>query len=126
MFWAGGLEGNEFVTPVLAKGAPGFMNKSANPKNGACPLNWRLSSPLRMSKKTPKPPRTLVLPSLNGSHAKPNRGAQSFLSGKLAPVGAPASPGKSRPFGAFGNLVDCCPNFSENDRPRVSSLGELY
>src|SRR3982751_1424535 len=74
----------------------------------------------------PKPPRTLVLPSPFGSQAKPKRGAQSFLSGKFTPVGAPASPGNTRPGGALGKRVDCRPGIIENERPRVSLFGVLY
>src|SRR4051794_16348573 len=72
------------------------------------------------------PPRIDILPLPFGSHAKPKRGAKSFLSGKLAPTGTPGSPGNTRPFGAFVNTVDCCPKASENERPWVSSFGELY
>src|SRR5215469_11943729 len=54
------------------------------------------------------------------------RGAQSFLSGKLVPTGAPLSPGNTIPTGAFGNTVDCNPGIIENDRPCVSSFGWLY
>src|SRR5215472_2240551 len=68
----------------------------------------------------------LVLPEPVGSHAKPSRGAQSFLSGKLEPLGAPWSPGNTRPGGAFTKRVDCSPGITLNERPCVSSFGELY
>src|SRR5215472_4634005 len=74
----------------------------------------------------PNPPRMLVLPSPQGSHAKPKRGAQSFLSGKFAPLGAPGSPGNTRPVGALTNRCDCWPGIIENDLPCVSSLGDVY
>src|SRR5437773_381425 len=67
----------------------------------------------------------LVFPLVPGDHAKPKRGAQSFLSGKFAPVGAFASPGNNIPFGAFGKIVDCCPKAHVNERPCRSFFGEL-
>src|SRR5215471_19990446 len=72
------------------------------------------------------PPRMLVFPDPVGSSAKPTRGAQSFLSGKLEPLGAPESPGNRRETGAFTNRVDCAPGTMLKERPCVSSLGELY
>src|SRR5579859_780097 len=74
----------------------------------------------------PNPPRTLVLWSSNGCQAKPNRGAKSVFLGKLAPVGAPGSPGNSRPAGALGNFVEWAPGTTEKVRPKVSDLGVLY
>src|SRR5258707_6911755 len=68
----------------------------------------------------------LVLPLPFGSQAKPKRGAQSFLSGKLAPFGASLSPGNTSPGGALGKRVDCRPGMTEKERPWVSSFGVLY
>src|ERR1022692_3151717 len=74
----------------------------------------------------PKPPRTLVLALPKTSQAKPNRGAKFLRSGQFEPVGAPLSPGKRTPRGAFGNTVDCTPGTKEKERPCVSYLGWLY
>src|ERR1700751_641638 len=74
----------------------------------------------------PNPPRMLVLASPFGSHAKPNRGAQLFVTGKLTPFGAPLSPGNTSPGGAPGNTVDWSPGITENVRPSVSYFGLLY
>src|ERR1017187_7283652 len=66
------------------------------------------------------------LPVLDKSEAKPNRGAKFLRSGQFEPVGAPLSPGKRSPRGAFGNTVDCTPGTKEKERPCVSYLGWLY
>src|SRR5690348_9566893 len=68
----------------------------------------------------------LVFPLPRTSHANPKRGAQSFLSGKLAPLGAPASSGKTSPLGAPGHRVDCSAGMKEKLRPRVSYFGCAY
>src|SRR6266849_5459733 len=74
----------------------------------------------------PNPPRTLVFPFPKTSQANPNRGAQSFLSGKFDPVGAPGSPGKTMPAGALTKRCECRPGITEKERPCKSFLGELY
>src|SRR5450755_4247525 len=68
----------------------------------------------------------LVLPFPHGSHANPKRGPKFFLFGKFTPFGAPRSPGKTIPSGAFENTVDCNPGITEKLRPCVSYFGLLY
>src|SRR5215469_10551561 len=48
--------------------------RTAPPAQGASSVAQSDIHPLRVSKKRPKPPRTLVLASPNGSQAKPIRG----------------------------------------------------
>src|SRR5260370_38284855 len=68
----------------------------------------------------------LVLPPWSGVQAKPRRGAQSFLSGKLAPLGALGSPGNTSEVGAFTKRVDWAPGSRLKERPCGSILGVLY
>ena len=55
----------------------------------------------------PAAARTEVLPSPNGSHAKPRRGEMWLNSVLMMPRPTPASPRNNKPFGATGVTVDC-------------------
>ena len=93
---------------------------------GSWPLNWRLSQPSRCRRTRQIRHAAAIFGCCAAPTAKLNRGAKLLSSGKFVPCGAPASPGKSMPTGALGNMVDRWPGTIEYRRFCVSVFGVLY
>src|SRR5258707_15884250 len=75
----------------------------------------------------PGPPNIMPrTPSENpGEYASPNRGPKLLYFVGARVLGMPGSPGNTRPVGASGNTVDCCPGLKVCIFPCVSYHGML-
>jgi hypothetical protein len=108
-FWSN-VTGKMFVCPEalmngLSRPPDGLLMRISEPHGGATDvLRWNCA--FTNSYARPYDARTEVLPSPFGSQVMPTRGPTlPHCVCMPACVGNPASPGKNRPAGAFGNTV---------------------
>src|SRR5580704_5140424 len=89
----------------LSRPPGGLLRRTSDPQGGATDV-FRWNCAFTNSNDLPYEARTEVLPPPVGSQARPTRGPRFFHWVSMpAWVGKPASPGKYRPAGAFGNTV---------------------